>query len=277
MNYNIVPYKEAKVQVVEMTNKPALAKAFENPKIRDYPEEIKATNTANLVNWLLNLIGVSDKDGLDQVNATAFQHVNKTLSSYTYEEIKLAFEKYVNGELRDSKGRDMEVFAELNARVIGKVMRAYDELKIQELHRYNRIKKEQERKALEEKNKLSEEEKLTSNIISIYNCFDNYKRDGAIPVGQSYVYEILWDWNLLPEHNKEFREKVAIEAERMVIRERSEEESQTFNRIKRAMEEETGALKVAARKVVLAIFFDSIDSLEELKNLVSETIKKTKK
>ncbi len=129
------------VQVVNVPNKNKYAVALENNKLRDFPQELKNTNTLSLIDWLLNLLGVNEKEGSIDHHAVAFNFVNENLNNYTYQEIKLAFNMFVSGQLTDEQGKPLLIAQQLNAVVIGKVMKAYQDLKVQNLDSYYRAKK----------------------------------------------------------------------------------------------------------------------------------------
>jgi hypothetical protein len=270
----LIEHKANGVAVVNQPNKNDFALALENHKIRNYPEEKKNANTAALVDKILLDLGANDKEGRAEQHLAAFKHINRTMGDYSYQEIQLAFDKYLNGEFLDASGKPVRAFAELNARVIGSVMAMYDNLKKQELNSYYRARAKEKQLADEEASKPSADESITMNVLSVLNSFENYKKDGFIGVGQSFVYDILYGWGLLPSHNKEFKTKVKIEAEKLVAKERAAAQLTDFKKIVKSAEQDSGALRVASKKVVLKIAYDGIEHIEILKIKIRTALKK---
>tara|TARA_R110000796_G_scaffold120506_3_gene234674 strand:+ start:6557 stop:7402 length:846 start_codon:yes stop_codon:yes gene_type:complete len=271
---SIQPYvqEQNKVRVVKMGNKPDVGLALENVKLRDYPKPIRNSNTVNLVEWMANKIGVNQKEGIEDVMNVAFQHINKTLVNYTYQEIMLAFDLFVQREL-SLENKIIEPFAELNARVIGRVMSAYSEYKRKELNKYLRIRAEEDRIAEEEKTKPSESEKQTILVLSVLNAYEEFKDFGYIPNGKSFVYDIMWEWQLLPPHTKAFRKEIGILAQEKVNRESKIEQATEFKKVIKTTEDNAGAVKVAAKKIVLKMAFDNLKDIEELKEKIGISLK----
>jgi hypothetical protein len=215
MEINLIPYKpQTEIQIVEMKNKPAMAAAMESVKIKEYPEELRNQNTAMLVDWLLNLIGVNSKEGGIEQHAVAFKHINETLGVYTYEEIKLAFEKYVNEELTGSDGKVLQAYSELNARVIGRVMSAYTELKRNDMNAYYAKKRQQE---IDNPPKPPLEERLIIAINSMQYLWEGFLETGKIPIGYLHHYETLYKMGSLPKHTVEFRSEVMSRAKQSLV------------------------------------------------------------
>lgn len=240
-----------KVSVVEMKNKPSLAVALENTKIRDYPEEIRNANTMNLVDWLLNLLGVNAKNDNVKHHAAAFEFVNKTLLNYTYQEIKLAFEKYVAGEYYEAENKPMMVTQQLNAVVIGKVMKNYEALKKSELDAYRREREKQNRKDKE----LTKEEKDEIVLVGILNCFEIFKETGEIQDGYTYLYQHFYELGKFPKHTNEFRENArsrAIESLEQSIKKQREE----FKRVSYDYSEANITRK--CKQIILGDWFKSL-------------------
>ena len=168
---NIVKYNQS---IVKMDNKPKMAIALENKKIRDYPELERNKETATLIKYLLNLLAVNDKGAGDH-HAACFKFINDNYKSYTYEEIRLAFGSYVAHEYFDGKVV-LRPYQQLNTPVIGKVMFAYNNARKQELNEYYRLKAEQEKVSKE----LTQEQKDKEIKAGILSCWENFKKTLSI-------------------------------------------------------------------------------------------------
>ncbi|TSE03346.1 hypothetical protein [Aquimarina algiphila] len=188
------------VFVVEMQNKPQMAVAWENPKLRDYPEEIRNANTFDLFAWLLDLLGVKGDESTDKHHDVAITFINSSLQNYTYQEIILAFEKYVSGEFLESNGKQMLVTQQLNAVVIGRVMREYELLKKRELDAYRKKKADQ----MSKEDKPTEEQILVTMFINMIGYWDQYNEFKIIGNGGETVFERLVEKGIIgsPEDQK---------------------------------------------------------------------------
>ncbi|MEL4307415.1 hypothetical protein [Joostella sp. CR20] len=166
MEVALIKPENVSVQIVQMANKPQMAVAMENVKLRDYPEDMRLTNCVNLVEWLLNLLGVNAKDQTDHHTELA-KHIFSSHGKWTFQEIKLAFEMYVRGDFYEN-GKPMLVTQSVNAVVFGRVMRSYEEKKKSELDAYYRKKNafKTPEMSLEEKRKYAIE-----NLLLAHECF----------------------------------------------------------------------------------------------------------
>ena len=204
-----------KIQVVQMENKPKEATAIENIKIRDFENEVKTKNSANLVYYLLNLLGVNSKEGSEEHHIACFEFINTNLGEFTYQEIALAFNLYISHKL-SLNDKPMFIAQQLNPVVIGNVMEAYKQHKKSSvLDEYRRRKNEM----LQPKKELSEEDKLMIVLIGVQNCFQHYKETKEIEHGRLYVYDFFYENNCLPKHSKEFKKKIIKQATKEVKQE----------------------------------------------------------
>tara|TARA_A100000171_G_scaffold49827_1_gene59754 strand:- start:17 stop:856 length:840 start_codon:yes stop_codon:yes gene_type:complete len=258
---------QKQITVVQMQHKNKFAVSLENPKLRDYPEEVRNANTANLVDWLLNLLGVNEKNGSTDQHVAAFNHIHRTLDVYTYQEIILAFEMYVNGEFTDKQGRPIEVFSEFNARVIGRVMKLYTEKKRENLTAYYQQKQMQKNKLPE----ISEAEKKKLIENGIIECFNDYKETKEIKHGRLYVYEELYKRNLLPPHTPEFKAEIEKRAKVKVLRQaeqtiksgKLDENTHKAKKLIARVQEGKQSFKRDCRRIIIQDFFDKLLSESE--------------
>lgn len=168
-------------QVLEMQNKPEIAKAYERPKISEYTEEARNQNTAVIVDRLINIMAVSDKEGIEFHHAEAFNYINAKLKAFTYEEIIEAFYMLVSGEL------GIEVYNVFNAPLIGKVMNKFEEIRNQQLRSYFKIKDALKLKEPE----LTPEQKLQNEKSFLKYVFLEWAETGNLPSGGYKIYETL--------------------------------------------------------------------------------------
>lgn len=170
---------EKEIVIVQMDNKPKEYIALEQPKLRDYPLAVKNTNTAMFIDYLLNLLGVSSGKAEHHVEANNF--INSQMGKWSYEEMRLAFEMFVSDKL------GIEPYQQLNAIVIGKVMKAYQVHLNRKLAEYERLRAEQLRKD----NEPTEEEKEIKRIEGVKECYNHYLKEGFVAPGNSWVYDRL--------------------------------------------------------------------------------------
>ena len=211
----VVPENKLQIlKVVGMDSKPPMAKALENLKLRDYPEEARNGNTVILTSWLLNLLGVKGNPDTDKQHLVATKFINDTLLNYTYQEIKLAFEMYVSGKFYENNGKPMLVTQQFNSVVIGRVMREYQALKDRELDEYRRLRTIQLNKKYEMP-ELTKEEKELLVYEGVLNCFENYKQTREVINGYVWVYDHLDELNIINFSPKEKKAKMLIAQERL--------------------------------------------------------------
>ena len=178
------------IENIEMDNKPVMAIALENDKIRDFSEELRNSNTQDLVIHLLNLLGVSGKqDPNHHIEAAKF--INLSLGKYTYQEILLAFQMYVSGDFKDERGLQVLVTQQINAVVIGRVMRCYSEIKKNNLDQYRK------KKELNSRNEMSQEEKDLLYIAPLISRFDQYKENKGGLKEVNHIYDDFIDKKII--------------------------------------------------------------------------------
>lgn len=261
----IQPTEKTGVLVVPMENKNELALALENTKIRDYQPEQREINTKKMVLYLLNLLGVKGSESTTPHHVICTKFIEKNLKHYTYQEIELAFEKYVLGEFYDSKGQKMLVTQQLNAVVLGNVMNCYSELKTNELDAYRSERNKQIVEARNKSEELSDQEKSDLIRSGVVTCFDHYSQHNEIKSGYLYVYDVLFDKGLL-ESEIEEKKRIYKLAVSRVNREVKSKRPTTFaerNDIKHLIEKAKNNLlidkyKAEAQSISLSMFFQSI-------------------
>lgn len=207
--------KPNNILVIPVDNKKDLAYALENMKIRDYEGNLRAKNTNVVVLYLLNLLGVKASEDTRVHHMVCTKFINNNLKNYTYQEIELAFEKYVLGEFYDQKGNKLLVTQQLNAVVMGNVMACYSELKKNELDDYRRKRNEIIIKSREKKQDISEEEKKELVRKGVINCYDYYCEHDKIPTGYLYVYDVLYDLGYLEKDNEKKKSILSLAKSRV--------------------------------------------------------------
>lgn len=252
---NINNQKELGVQVVQMENKPILAKAMEHPRISQYPDDVKNTNTLSFVTWALDMLGVNHKDGGTGHHAAVYEYVNEKLTGYTYQELKQAILMFVSGEFNDSK---TFVTQQFNAVVLGKIMNAYDEHKKIILNKYLRLKAEQKAEEEAKKNELTPEEKMKLAHQGIINCFSNYQKSRTIITGYVWVYDYLVKHNIFDVTDKE--KKDAYKQAKQKILEEPKPLNTNRSVYKKMIEEvennKSDKTIIEAKNILLKLYFD---------------------
>ena len=189
------------IKIVPMDNKPKMAVALENPKLRDYTEEELTTNCALMVAYLLNLLGVGEKGKLDHHNATV-RFMAENFLQYTFQEIKLAFNMYVRGEFMQD-GKPMLVTQQLNPVVLGRVMREYQYRKDADLDQYRRKRTQFLLKEMQPP-ELTQEQKDAITADGALRVFNEYKEFGQVLPGESHIYDYLVEKGFLKVSENEW-------------------------------------------------------------------------
>lgn len=196
------PLPGYKVPLVPFKDKNEIIVAFENPKIRDYPEGIKNANIALLLRDMFHLLAVKNTTK-EEANAMHL-FIDRRLDSYTFQEINTACELYAAGQL-NYEGQALQPFQSLNAVVLGRVMKAYASYKNED-NKFVRYLTEKTRAAYKENTSTQEQkDKLFKQLI--YNCFKQWKEEKTHRAGSHVVYDYLVDAGLIdmedfsPEEN----------------------------------------------------------------------------
>lgn len=254
-------------KIVEMENKPALAKFYERPKIYEYPEEVQNTNLTSTIDYLLNLMAVNGDDKVQQ-HAAAFIFMKSKLNRFTFEEIIEAFHMHVAGEL------GTKVFRELNAVTMGEVLNKFEEIRNQSMRTYfNTLKLDQAKEM-----QLSPEEYKAREIESLKYFFMEWANTGVLPTGASTIYDYLNKIKLLKPSAEERRKqyslaqtKLAKEAKIMSIN------KQQYSEVMASIESDSCSRAIVISKTaLLSSFFSTFipkgnspeDSLRALLNLI---------
>lgn len=174
--------------------KPKMIVLEEKKKLREYQEANLNTLCKELVVYLLNLLAVNG-DKTDQHNAM-FSFVRDCYKHSTFEEIKYAFNLYVQGEF------ELKPYQTLNAVVFGQVMREYDLKKKKDLKNYRLNIQQFKNKAKE----MTPEEAEEYMVIAIDKAIEVYKKSGKIKTPSS-KYDYLDKKGLLQEAFKIDNEK----------------------------------------------------------------------
>jgi hypothetical protein len=188
-----------KVRVVDMINKPALAVSLENLKIKEYPEEVRNANTAKLVDWCLNLLGVNGKEGIEEHHAVAFEFINNSLTNFTYEEIKAALMMFVAGDFND-----VFISQQFNSVVLGKIMKNYAERRDDMLRGY--YQKRRAQYSIAQNNPITKKQNHEAAIRMLEQAYEDYTKNGRIMYGFSFLYEWLLSSDFISPTDQEKKE-----------------------------------------------------------------------
>lgn len=213
MQLSLINPKESNVFVVDMKNKPQQAIAMENPKLREYPIEKRKENIIIVIKWLLDLLGVGDASNINHHNELG-RFINENYLNWTFQEIKLAFEMYVKGDLTTDKN-DLKVFQTLNSVVFGRVMKAYREIKMNELDNYFKARNALIVAKNNKPKKLTEEEKANLIKSGVKRLYKEYESYGVVMPGNIHLYDYLYDKGLLTKDDEE-KKKLYLKAKENV-------------------------------------------------------------
>lgn len=205
-----------------------------------------------------NLIGL--KEPISSINKSDI--VDMILSrhqSLSLEEIDYAF------KIDRYSGDPVPHFQLFNAEYVGKVLHRY-----REWLRSTRFSMNLPMKKAEEKKEMSEAEKQLLVMNGVIECFESYRATGEIMPGKSYVYDYLYERNLLPAHTSAYRERVRRKAVKIVyVRDRDQKDLREWRQQVRRIQEGKDTLKVECKKLVLQECFSRLISQ---KKHVSELI-----
>lgn len=253
---------------VEMKNKPVIAVAMENPKIADYPEEVRNINTLTLLEWLLNVLGVNGEDKTEH-HTTLHKLINEAYFRFTYQEIKLAFEYYIQGKYSEN-GKPMLVTQQLNGVVFGKVMSQYEALKkSNEMDAYRAKLKQQSQSSKE----ISQQEKDEIVRNGVINCFNDWLKTKKIEPGYLWLYDHLDELGLLSFSPQEKKQRMLDAKDYLQKRSTVEPDKYKRNQIKEALKNiYSEPIVNKAKRLLVGDYFQSI--LSEFKHIKDFLYKK---
>lgn len=250
MSFEIAVIEESKLPAiveVKMKHKPTLAVAYENPRISQYPVEVRNTTTLNFVVWCLDMLGVNGKDGGEGHHTAVYDFVNSALTMYTYQELREAVLMYVKGDFPN-----LPVMQQFNAVVLGKIMNAFAEHRDIALNSYLKLKKEQQLAAEEEANKLTSEEIMNLTLEGVTNCINQYNSKKYIINGYTWVYDYFEKIGLLTP-TKEEKGKAWAKAKSDLIEnaKNTEKTKELYNKAVREIESKGSGLPIVKAKALL--------------------------
>lgn len=255
---------------VKMPNKPYIAKAYENYKIHQYPEDIKNTNTYSFILWALDMLGVNSKEGGEGHHAAILEFVNHALDGYTYQELKLAVLMHVKGSLGTM------VTQQLNAVVLGKIMAKYNDIKMERLNSYMREKKRIEQENNQPKLTLEEEIKLVTQGVK--KCYYETLENKKVPYGYSWVYEYLIDkLKILKVTKKEKIKEYNIQKKKLIAETKVKAQaSEVAKTIKLLEEKRSSKVIVAAQSSLLKKLFQKGEKAQGREGFIEKLVLKIK-
>ena len=178
---------------------PLLAILEQNKKLRDYTPEERLTISKKLVVDLLGDLGVSAKADTNH-HIRAIKYIHESCINYAPEEIEKAFALAINGEIR------IDLYQQINALVIGKVMREFEFYKKERLKTHRR--KMQERQQQQEVEQPTDQEKENIMIEAVDRLQKEYQQHKRIISACIHVYDHLFKTHKLPKHTDEFRDRI---------------------------------------------------------------------
>ncbi len=187
------------------------------------------------ISKLLSLTGQTSKERLK----VALPAIKEHCWSMGFSEIKKMFELYVDNKLSIEPRTNF-----LDRIQFGKIATAYKQQLPQ-------------RKAVIEKQDLTDEDKKLIVYTGIMNCFAEYKDTGAISPGYSYAYDHFYELGKFPKHDHSFRDNIQQRALKAISLDKTHSKkllSDSVNRIK----QNTSALKTRCKEIILTDWFDEL-------------------
>lgn len=273
MELALISPPKTNVLIVEMKNKPQQALAMENPKLKDYPEEDRKKNIVLIVKWLLDFLGVKDAGSTSHHNELV-RFINSSYLDWTFQEIKLAFEMYVKGDLTD-ENTQLNAFQSINSVVFGRVMKSYRKIKMDEMSAYFQKRNELMRLSQAKKKKLTDEEKTAILKAGVKRLYKEFEALGVVPVGNTHLYDYLYEKNLLTSDVEE-KKKIYNQAKEKVknkyqLSDNSEDRKAfkiILERIENGMDQGLkGEYKVEAKRISIENFMNMVKENDGLIDL----------
>lgn len=171
---------------------------IEQKKIREYTVIEREQANGIIITWILSLLGIIDNDEKSRTlhYVAVDDFISDDLGKYSYAEIKEAFKMYVKGDFNSEFER---LIYKLDCIILAKVMRCYESVKQSQTNAYYSELKKKVRELEENKNQISEKEKLDIVMKGLESAFIQYKDNGTLDVGRLYLYEFLYEKGLLPK------------------------------------------------------------------------------
>jgi len=238
------------MEIVEYKNN--LIEAFNEKRIREYNPEMRNKASYTLIDELLNLLGVNAKEGNSEHHVEAFKFINETMDRFSYSDIRLAFKKYVAGEY------DLLVTQQLNAVVIGRVMKIYEEKRNTEV-----LKREQKQDII-----LTDDQKEEIIKQGLIGTWNEFLEKGDLSSGYTWVYD-RFDSQGVIVLSKDEKVSLMKQAESNLISRKLEERgTMDISSFKRALEDKGDPIKNEAKRIALVNFLRSITQ-DEYKEIIS--------
>lgn len=232
-------------------------------KIRDLDQVDINQGFAMLFTRISNLIGI--KEEISAINKTDISEmIVMRFKGLSLEEIDYAFKLERYGAYDDKTGH----FQLFNAEYVSTILLKYKKW-LQKTRFENNIPLVLEQKKVIE---ISEEEKEKFVLEGLKNSFELYQTEGSFDgVGRLYLYEYLYDKNLLPK-DKQTKDLVMKHAVKNIERKRKA----ALNKFEKAKfeiytrkKENTSVVIVECKRISIVRFFDKFQSYEQLLNVLN--------
>lgn len=183
---------------------PLLAILEQKKKLRDYNPEQRLGISKNLVVNLLNDLGVSAKADTNH-HIRAIKYISESCVNYSAEEVEKAFALCIGGDIK------IDLYQQVNALVIGKVIREYEIYKKENLKEYRRKIKQQQIK----KPTYTEEDKENIMLEAVDRVEKEFQVNGHITGAVTHIYDHLFAKGVLPKHDKKFKDNILQQAKKI--------------------------------------------------------------
>lgn len=165
-------------ELITTEKKPMEIILAENKKIREYPVEARIGLATEISVELLDMLGVGGGSNEDH-HIRAIKFIAECLLNYTKEEIIHAVNMALTGEF------EIKLYQQLNAVVLGTIMREYELHKRKKVITYNKTKK------VLENGDISEIEKERIMLDAVTRCEQEVKKHGQLKTSAHHVYDFL--------------------------------------------------------------------------------------
>lgn len=254
---------------IQIYKKPMLAIIEQETKLREMPNEERLMKCTQVVANLLLDLGVSSKSDAQQ-HLRVIKFLVDDCGKYTIKEIELSFKLAIQGKL------SIDLFQQINVLVVGKVLNAFDNYKIEKLRNF----RNKESMANEKEKSMTDEQIKCINNLLVNEQLDMFIDKGLINTNKIYVYDVLDKMGYMPTDLK-YKNDVKNDAISLLDNEyknkkaTSLEEKRSFKNIVKEINSGKGGKVVnKCKELALYDFFRKITNNDQSLNEFKSKFKK---
>jgi hypothetical protein len=215
---------------IEIYKPPILAIIEQETKLREMPSEERLMKCTQIVANLLLDLGVGSKSDPQQ-HLRVIKFLADDCGSYTVKEVEYAFKLAIKGEL------GIELFQQVNVLVVGKVLKAFDNHKIEKLRNFRSKKLLINQEVI-----MTEQEKLVKENDIVKRFIETFISTRIVEDEYFYVYDILDNRGFMNK-DLEYKKKVKEDAIYLL--------NQKYNDRKASSKEEHQSIKASLKSIKL--------------------------